>query len=129
MTRRCGLMLLVGLVLVAGCGEKPKESLTKRAARSVTNKALDAVDGVTEAIAERGQKSAQAASKAAGELAAGVAEGARESMDVHGQAIGSNIVSAAAPVLISAGQAAVEQAKAPAATNLMNAIESSAPKQ
>lgn len=117
--------LIVGLCLALGCGcrDKPKESLTKRAAKKFTNKAFDAVDGVTEVIAERGKKTAQTTTEAAGEVLAGAAEGGKAAMDQHGGAIGSNVVSAVAPVVVGAASEAEARVKSSAVSNLTERVK------
>ena len=97
-------LALAFAVLLVGCGknspeEKLKQSLTKRASKFVAEKALDVVDGLSEAVEERGQETSEKLTKAAGNVAAGTAEGMAETMDKHGNEIGKNITSATADVL------------------------------
>lgn len=110
--RKTTTLLALGLafaVLPVGCGKKPPEekgSLTKRASKFVAEKALDVVDGLSEAVEERGQETSEKLTKAAGNVAAGTAEGVAETMDKHGNEIGKNITSATAEVLGGALQEA-----------------------
>jgi len=116
------LCVFVCVSVMTGCGRgsEPKESFTKRTTKKIANKALDAVDGVSEVIAERGKKSAETATKAAGELVAGAADGSKQAMDQHGQSIGSNLVSAAAPVISAAATEGKRQLDTPAGSNLVS---------
>jgi protein tyrosine phosphatase (PTP) superfamily phosphohydrolase (DUF442 family) len=95
-----------------------KGSLVKRVTKAAAEAALNAVDGVGEAVNEHGKKTAETVTRAAGEVAAGVAEGAKTTMEKNGAAIGSNLVSAAAPVVAGAVEEGIRQSQSPAFSNL-----------
>lgn len=79
------------------------ESMTKKAAKFVTQKAIEAGEGVSEVITKDSGKIAESITKAAGELASGTAKGANDVANDKGQYIGENLGSAAGQFLSGFG--------------------------
>jgi hypothetical protein len=55
-----------------------KDPITKRAAKFVTEKGIEAAEGVAEAFDEHGEKLGEAAGKASGKVISGAVDGVKE---------------------------------------------------
>jgi len=98
------LIILIGLGLfISSCScnreKENKDTLTKKTAKFLTKKSLEAVEGVSEAIKDDGEKVAKITTEASGEVLSGTAQGLSDVADEKGNEIGRNLGNATAKTL------------------------------
>ena len=96
------LFFTLAVLTFFSCGgekEEEKESLTKRTAKFLAKKSMEAADGVSEALKEDGEETAESLAEATGELVSGAARGLSDVADEKGNEIGRNLGNATAKTL------------------------------
>ena len=96
------LFFALTVLIFLSCGgekEEEKGSLTKRTAKFLAKKSVEAADGVSEVLEEDGEEIAESVAKATGELVSGTAKGLSDVADEKGDEIGRNVGNATAKTL------------------------------
>lgn len=105
MTKRLNLLMITPLILgLYSCTNHDIDSLTKKAAKFVTEQAIEAGKGVNEALKSDSGKIAYISIETAGELASGAAKGIEKVSSEKGQEIGETLGKATGNFLSGYGQ-------------------------
>ena len=97
------IILIVFGLFISFCScnrdKENKDSLTKKTAKFLTKKSIEAVEGVSEAIKDDGEQLAKTATEASGEVISGTAQGLSDLADKKGNEIGRNLGNVTAKTL------------------------------